>query len=862
MALAKAFLSHSSSDKSFVEAVARRLGRQQVQFDKWSFSLGQDFVRAITSGINSSASFVLFASKASLTSLWVKLEIDQARALVRSKSIRSALVFIIDDELKPADLPKWMQSSLIKKASSANAAARAIQHHLNSLRGLEQTDLFFGRNMLLDQFASKLLPAIGGPPPHILVVSGLEGVGRRTFVSHAVRNSLSLQLGPVIHLRRTDGVDALHIALVSELGDAATVEDLAKAISKFRKCSLQQRADLLADLLHRIGEENVAPCIVDDGALLESSSEYKPEALALLASLKKYSDTVVIFVHTHRPLMSDGQLREVDACYTRVPALDTLASSQLLARRLQLAGTTFEPNDIEVLVPYLGGYPPAINLAVGFILEYGLPLLLADKSILVNFQIQTFAEVLDKLSLSPDQWRVLRVLAAGIELPIDALASALRITVEQLAPHLRGLVDLNLTVASGLSFSIAYPIRFAVQASRGTLSADEFNHIGKNLKETYWDNKETLPDYDVIDSTITALLRSDDADLQPFSGIVIPSLLFRAAKSSYELWGHANWEKALGLLNKLLQLEPTHRGGLVLRLKIQVKMTLWPEAEKTLKQIQEYKMPERFALEGYLCWKQRRFSRAVTLYKVALSNGERAVEIYHGLANCLFQMGELKEAKRFIKEGLANRARHNGLLLDLAAKMAIVAKDFDEAKEYIEQLRRLNSTTDYHHRAATLYAAMKNPAKALPHAREALNDARGRYEIDSVLISILIDLKEFPEAEDRLRSLEKTDRASGARKDVRLGLRIKLLIRQGDWKSAEAFWEPLSDKESPVHKALRTELLERKLIDKSLSEIVKRSVSEELQILAPDSSELSTSILMLDDYEVGDELQLEDVQAE
>lgn len=849
MALGMAYLAHSSTDKQFVEAVAKRLGRQQVRFDKWVFEVGQDFVRAITESLGSSSTFVLFASKASLASFWVKFEMNLANDLLKNDTIKASLIFIIDPDIEPSDLPDWMQKSLIKKITSSNAVSRAIQYHLNNIRGLEKTELFFGRNVLMDQFAEKLFPSSGEKPPHILVVSGLEGVGRRTFISHAVRNALSIQLGPILHLRRTDGIDALHVALISELGEVDSICGLADEIAGFRRKPPAEQADAIAELLHRIGEDNVAPCIVDDGALLESSSYYKPEAIALLKSLKRFPETVVALIHTHRPRMSDAEFSANEACYERIPALDYTASKQLLTKRLQLARVVFDADQLDLIVPYLGGYPPAISLAVGLIRDYSLPVVLADKSTLVNFQIQTFAEVLDKLNLTSVQWAVLRLLAAGLELPLESLASAIRTNIEDLAPVVRYLVDLNLVLVSNSVFSIAYPIRFAVQASKGALSVEEFNVIGRSLKEAFWDGQDKLPSYQVLESTISAVLRTDDPDLKPFAGLVLPSLLFRAAKDSYEQWGYTNWEKALGLLKKLLELEPTHRGGLVLLMKIQVKMGHWSDANQTLKQIQELRMPERFALEGYLFWKQRKYPRAVNLYKVALANGERAVEIYHGLASCLFQMGDVKEASRYIDEGLQNRARHNGLLIDLAAKMAIVAQDFDSASDYIEQLRRLNAMTDYHHRTATMFAAMNRPADALPHAREALRDSRGRYEIDCELISILIDLRQFEEAETRLEDLERKDRTSGNRRDVRLGLRLKLLLRQGDWRSAEEYWEPLSDKDSPVQKALRIELLEYKIADKSLSPTLKQSSVEELRIVRGEHKEGLAAFPLLDDYE-------------
>ncbi len=83
----KAFLSHSSVDKGFVEATARRLGRRRINFDIWAFETGESFIQAIRKAIAGSDFFVLFASRESLKSLWVKFEIQEAEELLRLADI-------------------------------------------------------------------------------------------------------------------------------------------------------------------------------------------------------------------------------------------------------------------------------------------------------------------------------------------------------------------------------------------------------------------------------------------------------------------------------------------------------------------------------------------------------------------------------------------------------------------------------------------------------------------------------------------------------------------------------------------------------------------------------------------------------
>ena len=71
----RAFLSHSSKDKQLVDGVARRLGRAYVVYDKYAFEPGDNLSRAILDGLERSDIFVLFASKQSLQSDWVKADL-------------------------------------------------------------------------------------------------------------------------------------------------------------------------------------------------------------------------------------------------------------------------------------------------------------------------------------------------------------------------------------------------------------------------------------------------------------------------------------------------------------------------------------------------------------------------------------------------------------------------------------------------------------------------------------------------------------------------------------------------------------------------------------------------------------------
>lgn len=830
----KAFLSHSSVDKTFVLTVARQLGRRRVRLDVWEFEAGTKFTESIRAAASGSDVFVLFASRQSLRSLWVKFETEEAEELLRLEVLKTILVLIIDRDTRPSDLPKWMQRGRIEEVFNPNAARRIIEDHLNRLRGLEYQPLFMGREDLLREFSEKLIPAPEVLAPHLLVVGGLPGIGRRTFLNRACRDFLSVRIGPIFYLRSTDGLDALHLALLDELGAMDTKAEVAEAIAQFQASNADVKAGTIAQMLASSTLGNVAAMIADEGALLDSSGKYTRDAVAVFESLTKYPESIIGITHTRRPVIEDRELRNLQAVYTRVPPLELTPTKLLLNQSLRNSGIQADTDQINELAPYLEGYPPAINLAVSVAKEYGLAALLADKSGLVDFQIRTFAGVLDKLGLSGDEWELLRILTSEAVLPLFALATVLGKNENETASLLRRLIDLNLVVPSGDNYQIAFPVKFAVNSMRGLLNEKEFGRVANCLKKAYWDDTNQLPPIEVIQATVHAAIRSGEADLADFTGFVIPSMLYRSSKEYYERGGPDAWARARKLVSQLLTVDRQHKSGLILLFKIDVRLRQWPEAERTLAFIRQLGFPEQHFLNGFLLWKKGDFAKAVSAFRTALALGLSSVEVYHALAICLFRLDSLDEAGKVIQEGLARR-RRNSLLFDLAAQIAIARHQYADAEFYIDQLRRVRADADYHHRLATLLNTQKKFRDALPHAKAAMEGNRRRFEVEATLVDTLIELESFQEALGRLDELDRRENFGTEYRDVRFGLRCKFHLRQGNWREAENIWEKLEEKERPVHVALRREILQQKVGDLNISPGERAAAAGELAHLSASS---------------------------
>lgn len=828
----KAFLSHSSKDKGFVAAVAEKLGRRRIVFDSWEFETGEKFLDAIRKGLAGSDLFALFVSRQSLESLWVKFEVQEAEELLRSEVVLSSLALIIDPSVKASDLPKWMQRSLVSPVSQPAKAARVIEAALNKIRGVKDQPIFIGREELLKDLSEKLIPQEGAQPPHIVTVGGLSGVGRKTFLRRGFADFLSLRFAPIFILQPTDDLEMLHFQLLDELGETDSATERQAAVLRFRKADAQRQADLLAQMLLSAAQGNFGPAIVDEGALLDADGTYKADARLLLNAIHKYPTLFVALIHGRRPAHSDEDLSRLGAIYLRVPPLNLASTKRLLIQSARTSNITLEPQEVDELSGYLDGYPPAVHLAVSMAKEYGVKVLLADKSSLVDFKIHTFAKLLEKLKLDDDEWSILRVLATHAVLPLEAIAVVTARSPELIASKLRPLIDKNLALPVNNDFQLAAPVRSAVHALKGVFSQEDQARMAARLKEAYWkDAEHHVPPVEVINATVYAVLRSGsvDKDLAQFGNFVMPSVMYRVAKEHYDTRGEKGWEAAEDILSRVLALVPNHRAALILLFKVYVRLNKWQAAEKILAQIDSNKYIERHYLRGFLAWKKEELGQAVSHFRNALALGHQAVEVYHGLASCLFQLQNLEEAEKILEKGLKGRRRPNFVLWDLAAQIAILQEQYEKAEQILDELRRLGEDEDYHHRLATLLSAQKKFDEALEYARKAASGKNKRFEVLAHLADVLIEIDDFEAARQQIDSLDESYKIGTIRRDVRLGLRCKLLLRSGDWRPAETAWAEIHDKNRPVHRALRAEILRQKIADPSTTPGQRAIAEDELE---------------------------------
>ena len=209
----KAFLSHSSLDKPVVRKIKENIQRIWTYFDEDCFEPGEDFRSAIVERLSNTNLFVLFVSKSSLDSAWVKFEIDEAYWQTIKRNNISVLVLTLED-VSLAAIPAWMQKAKFEAVHSPKQAAQIIRNMLFDSVSMSG-GVYIGREADILKFNNDLIQC-KDKVPNVFAITGLNGIGRRTFIKDIFEKRFALPFIAQFELSGTEGLIELYRKLLDE----------------------------------------------------------------------------------------------------------------------------------------------------------------------------------------------------------------------------------------------------------------------------------------------------------------------------------------------------------------------------------------------------------------------------------------------------------------------------------------------------------------------------------------------------------------------------------------------------------------------------------------------------------------------
>lgn len=300
--LLRAFLSHSSVDKPFVDDVFNDLGPTLAELDAATFEPAKFTHQVILNAFDRCSLFVLFASRNSLRSNWVVGEISEALKRLSDRRLKRILVFCADKSAFNMVNPGLKQHNIVRVEKTPAICARQIRGILSEMKAeAGKPNVFISR----DENLADLKRLVIDPDKNFrtLVVSGFERLGRRALISRFCMDVYGSFTPPSrsIMIDTTTSPDDVYRQLLGLQHVTLDREDLLAKIKRFSSAPLAQKTDYLSSEIRAIYAQREFVQFLDDGGALDDAGDFTPFFSAIQKGNADLTDLVHIVVTFRTP---------------------------------------------------------------------------------------------------------------------------------------------------------------------------------------------------------------------------------------------------------------------------------------------------------------------------------------------------------------------------------------------------------------------------------------------------------------------------------------------------------------------------------------------------------------------------------
>jgi len=534
----KAFLSHSSTDKDFVEHVAQTLRPGTYELDSTTFDAGLVNSDAIRRALQRSDLFCLFLSAASARSAYVEFETLLGIEFLARGGISRFIAICLDDNAFNMAGENVKFYNIVRKSLSPEAVARLIQGQLISASSKAESfsHPFLGRDeelrALEDQVSDHKRPNIKG-----IYLSGNPGTGRRSVASAFYANHFPHvgKVFPQIRLSSYDGPEELYRNILSELRPTMTVGELRSHLNGFRLAKPEEKMRMVAQLLNSLLPSNESAILLDEGGVLTESGVFSPEINRLIDELEAHPHPPITFI-SGRMVPHRYRAARPEIAFLAIGALTWDASLRLLSALLKRHRIDVDTEQLEQLAKLSDAHPYNVYRVVDEVLDKGVKPFLANPSDFVEWKHRQSSEYFSRVVLEENDVLALALLRNIPELDFDTICEALSIDAALLAENLQRLVLLHILESDGDRFRISPAIRIAVERDPRvkmppTLQAAATAAVARTLNLRI---EEGTAPVSLVDSAVLATVVSG-SDLTVLSAaFLLPSHYVWLAKLRYD----------------------------------------------------------------------------------------------------------------------------------------------------------------------------------------------------------------------------------------------------------------------------------------------------------------------------------------
>lgn len=412
----KAFISHSSKQKDYATKLVNLIGRDYCIIDCYDFEPAYKSIDEIYRAIERCTVFVLLISRESLSSFWVKEEIDAAIRKFNPSQLERFWPYIIDSSLSIEECPEWIRSKEsfnLHKFSSPELLRLDIEQKFRRIIWRSNPDIMaletelIGRQEELGQF-EQLRYSMNGQHLRALIISGRIGVGKESFARQCLyKQGRPREMEPCrISLDVKNGLEdfLIQLNLIIRLFDNEELRDVLSA-------SYQSKIDVAVRILNAIFDMQQV-LFIDDNMACVLPDKNIPSWLADIVSHESINKQLALFIKsriTPNTYLSSDFPRLAHIHLNPLNKADRKKLFYSLAQNYHLEG--FSDKDVNFFVEKLLESPSQIHEAVKAIKQHGVLKAKNDIGRLVEMGDERAKPLIDHFKESEISLNILIILA-------------------------------------------------------------------------------------------------------------------------------------------------------------------------------------------------------------------------------------------------------------------------------------------------------------------------------------------------------------------------------------------------------------------------------------------------------------------
>ena len=764
----KAFLSHSSVDKDFVMEIYESLQPHTLWLDRAEIEWGNIFLEKIEEGIRSASDFILFWSKHSAESEWVRLEVNMAfLESINRRAIRFRIVQLDDTEL-PLYLQGFHYLSVATSVNPVDAVVSALREAFDQpTQGVRHR--FLNRNSEL----GRIEDMISDRETRAIFLHGFQGIGKGALANEALRRFF--EGASVVEISVTPGIGPVELALHLHHAAYGTV---------LPELSSLEALAAIETAMQRVVSQGKFMIFRNGHHWLDGEGDLEDPLLTIIrqaADLEETYRNPVFITVTRIPRIPADLYRHVSMI--RVGDLSNDHTASLISLWYELStGCMLDTSDASEVASQLHGHPVAAKIASGLIAQFGAAHLLDYPRELVTLRRDLAKTLIGDLSLSQNTSDLLQILAiVGVPVPSRLLVEILDTDEATFHNAVAEASGAGIAEATESGLLRLHPL-VSDYFWRSHLDREDYRQNSLNAADALARYVSATP----ADSRMFILLLQAVFRLYATSGDLHKARSIRSdmigelSNAAIMHYNRRQFDLAEAFIGEVLTAEPQNWRMRQYLARIRIRQRRWIDADELIDALLNER-PRDIGIRHVRGWRLLREGRheaALSVLTGILSERDH-VASFRDAAECLYHMSRVPEALELLQRSKRVES-DNPYTLDLEARIYEEAEEYDLALEAANvAVVRNPRAWGLRHRRARILRALGRNEEAADEASEAVRIDPEQFVSRSTLASLLLDVARNSDSTvhiERLRQLA----INSTQRQIVVHLQARSLYLAGD----------------------------------------------------------------------------------